>query len=457
MTFFHHFFIRWAWLLAGAWTGCGIAVISYYGLRAEHHARHSITRAAHQIAELFSAPTSGESRSGRVGFEGNAGTERTVSTLQTFTPVRTPTVSGRPARSSIAKPMSRTFVPGLVSVVIPTYNRARIIGNAIDSVLSQTYRSVEVIIADDGSTDATQEIVGKYDSRVRYFRQANAGVSAARNLGLRQTKGEFIALLDSDDEWLPWKLELQVAALRRYSDLGMVWTDMAAVDESGAMVADAYLRTMYSAYSRVNISEAMEHRGQVSDLKIATAERLTDGDILAGDIFPYMLLGNLVHTSTVLIRRDRVRATGGFDESLRVSGEDYDFHLGTCFGGPVGFLDVSSIRYRVGASDQLTAPRFMLQVARNNLTTVVRWIDRGGKKVDVLGKAQVRRTLANAHGWLGTEEYQAGNRKLARQHLGKGLRFGGGNLRMAAMFALSVAPAPLSDLVGSLRRPARRG
>jgi glycosyltransferase involved in cell wall biosynthesis len=455
MTLFHHLFIRWAWLLVGVWTGGGLAVIGYYTHRSEHHGRHLVSRAAHHIVDLFLVPSRVDVATVGLGFDRGSGVGLN-SGAELPRPAPTPSASVRRAGSPIAKPIPRKFVPGLVSVVIPTYNRVSIVGRAIDSVLSQHYRAVEVIVVDDGSTDGTEDLVRKYDSRVRYVRQSNAGVSAARNLGLRETKGEFIALLDSDDEWLPWKIELQVAALHRYSDLGMVWTDMAAVDERGATIADAYLRTMYSGYSRVNTSEIMEVRGRISELNVKNVEGLAARQILAGDIFAYMLLGNLVHTSTVLLRRDRLRAAGGFDESLRVSGEDYDFHLKTCFLGPVGFLDVSSIRYRVGANDQLTAQRFMLQVARNNLTTVVRWIDRGGRKVNVLDKAQIRSTLANAHGWLGIEEYQAGNRKLARQHLAKSLRFGRVDARTASLLVLSVAPAPVAKFVSSLRAARRQ-
>src|SRR5262245_49416395 len=126
--------------------------------------------------------------------------------------------------------------PGLVSVIIPSYNRAYIVGQAIESVLRQTYRPLEVVVVDDGSSDNTRAVVEQYGPPVRYFRQANAGVSAARNAGFRQARGAFVALLDSDDRWLPWKLSAQVALLRRFPEVGMVWTDMAAVDEKGVVL-----------------------------------------------------------------------------------------------------------------------------------------------------------------------------------------------------------------------------
>src|SRR5689334_2160139 len=97
-----------------------------------------------------------------------------------------------------------------VSVVIPTYNRAELVGEAIDSVLGQSRPPLEVIVVDDGSTDDTADVVGRYGARVVYLRQPNCGPATARNVGVARARGDLIALLDSDDRWLPRKLELQV-------------------------------------------------------------------------------------------------------------------------------------------------------------------------------------------------------------------------------------------------------
>lgn len=99
----------------------------------------------------------------------------------------------------------------LVSVVIPTYNRAYCLKYAIDSVLKQTYKNYEIIVVDDGSTDDTKQIIEQYGNKLVYLSQQNAGVSAARNKGIRRSNGEWVAFLDSDDEWLPEKLENQLS------------------------------------------------------------------------------------------------------------------------------------------------------------------------------------------------------------------------------------------------------
>jgi glycosyltransferase involved in cell wall biosynthesis len=124
----------------------------------------------------------------------------------------------------------------LISVVIPTYNRAYCISRAIRSALCQTYSRLEVIVVDDGSDDNTEEVVSKIaaaDNRLVYTSQNHAGVGAARNHGMRIAKGEYVALLDSDDSWEPWKLEIQAACLAAHPELALVCTDMAAVNAQG--------------------------------------------------------------------------------------------------------------------------------------------------------------------------------------------------------------------------------
>ncbi len=110
----------------------------------------------------------------------------------------------------------------LVSVVIPNYNYARYLSEAIDSVLAQTYPKIEVIVVDDGSTDESIPKLRQYGSRIQYIQQKNQGVAAARNRGIHQSVGELIAFLDADDYWLPLKIERQVEQFIKAPGLGMV-------------------------------------------------------------------------------------------------------------------------------------------------------------------------------------------------------------------------------------------
>lgn len=128
--------------------------------------------------------------------------------------------------------MSEINHPPLISVVIPTYNRAEFISSAIDSVLSQTHRNLELIIVDDGSTDNTEKIVNKYDS-VRYIKINNHGVGYARNIGIKASKGEYIAFLDSDDMWSCNKLELQLSHYLEHPDAGIIVGSCGYIDKNG--------------------------------------------------------------------------------------------------------------------------------------------------------------------------------------------------------------------------------
>jgi len=119
----------------------------------------------------------------------------------------------------------------MISVVIPVFNAAPYIAQAIDSVLSQTLPPDQILVVDDGSTDATPEIVQRYQPRVQYLRQANQGPGAARNLGLRESKGDLLAFLDSDDLWLSDKLRLQKAALDADASLDLVFCHMSQFRE----------------------------------------------------------------------------------------------------------------------------------------------------------------------------------------------------------------------------------
>src|SRR3989304_775382 len=118
-----------------------------------------------------------------------------------------------------------------VSVIIPTFNCARFLGRAIDSALFQTYTDYEIIVVDDGSTDATGDVVERYASKIRYTYQSNKGVSSARNTALSNASGELIAYLDADDMWYPHKLESQVAFLDFHKDCGLVHSDVTMVNE----------------------------------------------------------------------------------------------------------------------------------------------------------------------------------------------------------------------------------
>jgi GT2 family glycosyltransferase len=250
-------------------------------------------------------------------------------------------------------------------------------------------------------------------------RQANAGVSAARNFGIRQARGEFIAFLDSDDEWKPWKIEAQVAALRRHQEAGAVWTDMMAVDETGHVIDERHLRVMYHAYRVVDVEATLPAVGALSELTAQAPAEFATAPLRQGDLYDAILLGNLMHTSTALMRRSWVERTGGFDETFARAGEDYEFYVRLCSNGPVMFIDAPSTLYRVGAADQLTRPSMLLEIARNNLRAIEKWIPVSDHPS--LSSSAIRRRYAEAFAWAGETELDAGHRWAAVRRISESL------------------------------------
>ncbi|MEK7390205.1 MAG: glycosyltransferase family 2 protein [Elusimicrobiota bacterium] len=343
---------------------------------------------------------------------------------------------------------------GLVSIIVPTYNRAYCLSTAIDSALAQSYGHIEILIVDDASTDGTEELVRKRygnEPRVRYIGLSrNGGVAEARNHAMRSAKGDYLAFLDSDDEWKPWKLALQLDCLRYAPAAGMIWTDMEGLNESGDLIEPKYLRIMYHAHTIFSVAEIFSEKHVLKDVAADIPSGLEDARLYVGDIYSPMVLGSLVHTSTVLIRRERLEKVGGFDPTLTPAGEDFDYHLRTCREGAVAFLDVTSIRYRIGAQDQLTAPKNSIVIGRNFLKIMERELREGAERIR-LPEALVRSTLARTHEWIGSAALDIGYIGEARRHLSASLRYGNWSSPLTVgRAALAFAPFLLKPLrVGS--------
>jgi glycosyltransferase involved in cell wall biosynthesis len=335
----------------------------------------------------------------------------------------------------------------LVSVVIPSYNRAYCIATTVDSTLAQTHTNLEILIIDDGSSDGTRELIEERyrgEPRVRYIYQANAGVSAARNHGLRVARGQFLALLDSDDIWMPWKIEAQLRCLDALPTAGMIWTDMDAIGPDGQLQARRYLTKMYTSYRKFTRDQLFRESRPLVSIDAKLADTLSNPRVFLGDIFSPMITGNLVHTSTVLLRRERFEKVREFDVNLRYSGEDYDFHLRTCREGDVAYLDVSSILYQRGREDQLTNRTYAVHMAENFLKTVNKALARDRDRV-MLPPAMLDNVMAEAHAWIGEERLDRGDRDDAWRHLGTSLRFRPWQPRVAVLLGAAVLPKRVSD------------
>ncbi len=348
------------------------------------------------------------------------------------------------------------MIDRLVSVVVPTYNRAYCICRAIDSVRQQTHSNWEILLVDDGSTDNTKAVIASTyagDPRIRYIYQQNAGVSAARNAGIRESKGDYVAFLDSDDTWKPWKLETQLECFRFFPEVGMVWTDFEAVDASGQVVNHRHLRTMYGAYRFFESNESLFANSRPLTEVARSVEGPNPGArAYVGNIYTQMLRGNLVHTSTVMLSRQRIAMVKEFDEGLALSGEDYDFHFRTCKWGDVCFVDVPSTIYQLGFEDRLTQHK--KAIAQNFLKTVQKAIEceRGN---GTFPPAMINQVLTEAHAWIAEASLRTGDHAEARKHALLSLRHRVAQPKLVAVFGISLVPRFFLDSLRSTYRKSK--
>jgi len=280
-----------------------------------------------------------------------------------------------------------------VSVVVPTYNRAGKVGATIASVLAQTFTDLEVIVVDDGSTDETGELLGEtFGNRIRYIVQANQGASVARNKGIEESRGEWVAFLDSDDLWAKDKLEWQFKALERFGrECAACYTDVQFLNHPET-------RTMF----------------QLAEKDSYRHERMegVNTDVLRLVVRPGGA-GMVVCLSSLLARVDVVRKTGGFNPKLLFS-QDSEFlfrlamRTGFCYvNRPLVQFDRSPVEIRhVGVSSEWNKFEFWLRDSQLRLEQLMCLSEGLPREV----RDVVRERLSSVHsGWatwyLETGEY----------------------------------------------------
>lgn len=200
-----------------------------------------------------------------------------------------------------------------VSVIIPTYNYASFIVEAVESVLAQTFKDMEVIVVDDGSTDNTRDVLKRFNGKIIYLYQENRGAPTARNKGIRAAQGEYLGFLDADDLWMPEKLEIQVPILDQDPEVGLVY-------------ANTY-----------NVGALREHQ-------LLSMANKSGG---SGRIFTKLLEGNFIPSPSVLVRKSCFEEVGLFDDDMgKLAAQDWDMWLRIARVYKVVYVDQVLAKYR---------------------------------------------------------------------------------------------------------------
>ncbi len=249
-------------------------------------------------------------------------------------------------------------MPTIVSIILPTYNRADTIVRAIESVQAQTFSDWELIVVDDGSTDSTFELIANLEPRMILIQQENRGFTEARNVGIRASRGKYLAFLDSDDEFMPHHLELCVAFLEAHPDEQFVSTELIENFGHGRFVrhyrtetAEWFPQRARQVGSRMldlppgehdNYLRVYQSRERIGDWGRSICERVgatDDAFLYQGNIFEYLRWGFLITITATVIRRSALEKVG-LPQTRLATGSDYHFMASLCRNFNANYLSL---------------------------------------------------------------------------------------------------------------------
>lgn len=324
----------------------------------------------------------------------------------------------------------------LVSVVIPAYNAVTTLREAIDSVLTQTYQPLELIVVDDGSNDGTTDLLRTYGDRVKAVHQPNGGLAAARNAGVALATGELIALFDADDICEPHRIETQVEFMSADAELMLCASDFAAFDANGP-ISKSHIAAYYAAVGHVD--------GGLKALFGGTGDPL-----FSGWVHDQLVWGNFLHPPTVMFRRSLLSSVGNFSRSLR-NLCDYDWLLRVARQAKIGVIPQSLIRYRLSPG-QMSGDRNSLQV-KLDLIDILEGIAAADPSFRQRSGTRFAERLARAH--YGAAEHLAPvDRKLAWGHLRTAASLHRPDRAQLPLLAKLLLPNALWGIARQLRRQA---
>lgn len=301
-----------------------------------------------------------------------------------------------------------------VSVVIPAYNAAGCLGEAIDSVLAQTFADLEIIVVDDGSSDDTVRRAEAYGRPVRCLRQGRRGVAAARNLAIRASSGEFVAFLDADDLWRPEKLERQLPYLERDLGSGLVCSDWELEREGNPLLASA-----------------LSKRAPVT----------------SGYLFRRVVQDSFLLTSTVIVRRHCLDEEGCFDESLATS-EDLDLWLRLSYRHRIAVMPVP-LTIKRERGDGLSSDRRVATVHR------IRLFEKALNDLRDLApqdRRLIRQVLSKNYFDLGYHDFSRLAWKQARRPLLASLKYQWTRSQAIGCLVATYLPVPVVSTIRNVKR-----
>ncbi len=339
----------------------------------------------------------------------------------------------------------------LISVVMPTYNRAHLIADAINSIFGQTFPNLEVIVVDDGSTDETQRVLAPYMEKITYIRTENRGIAAARNTGMRHASGQYLAWMDSDDMWMPDKLMIQAAYMTSNPDVLMTSTDFSAFNDQG-LNEKSHIRSYYTMIDKTpNGFAGIYSACRVFDISALIKPSVSDKvmvNVYFGHIYHRLVAGNCIHPPTVLISRSAAQEVGDIDESLP-NVMEYDYFIRMSRAGKIAYLDMPLLYYRY-SDDQISSDKHLVDIRLAILKTIQK-IQKDDPDYVARNSRFYRQRLAQCHAGV-AESMADSDAYIALTHLAKSINLGYFDRRMLKVLAKAVLPLQLLERYRQFKR-----
>ncbi len=293
-----------------------------------------------------------------------------------------------------------------VSVIIPCYNSERFIRQTLESVLSQTFNDLEIIVVDDGSTDSTADIVNSFkDNRIVYHYKANQGLSSARNKGISLSQGEYIAFLDHDDIWLPEKLKIQLEVFTANQEAAMVFSDAYITDLNGKRIKRFF--------------------------KISPPFK--------GKVFNKLLSDNFVPILTVMLKRTVFEKTGLFNSNYKIA-EDWDFFLRLAKNYSFDYINTPLAEYRVHDASFSKNAKLALEESLDLMQRYLTEFNRLNRRI-------IKNKISELKLQLGSIYFHAGEILTARKQFLDSIRNNSFNFRSYLGICATILPNWLAKIV----------
>ena len=328
----------------------------------------------------------------------------------------------------------------LISVVVPTYNRAHVVSDSINSIFAQTFQNLEVIVVDDGSTDQTRSVLAPYLEKITYIRTENKGLAAARNTGMRHASGEYIAWLDSDDMWMPDKLMIQIAYMMSNPGVVMTSTDFSAFNDQG-VIEKSHIRSYYGVIDKTpNGFAGIYSRRDVFDISALLKSGAGDNvmaNVYSGHIHDSLVRGSCIHPPTVLIRRSATQEIGDVDES-EPNGMDYDYFIRLSRLGKIAYIDMPLLYYRY-SDDQMSSDKHLIDI-KFSILRIIQKIQKDDPGYVERNSRFYRQRLALCHAGVAAAAAES-NSYLAFTHLAKSIGLGHLDRQTLKVLAKAILPS----------------